>query len=53
MAVVLLLECIYCLAVFTDLTPLSDLRDLYIETALGTMNHKWLATALIPGDIVQ
>ena len=53
LAVVLLLECIYCLAVFTDLTPLSDLRDLYIETALGTMNHKWLATALIPGDIVQ
>ena len=31
---------------------LSRLRDRYIETALGTMNHQWLATALIPGDIV-
>ncbi|MBR7178144.1 MAG: phosphodiester glycosidase family protein [Oscillospiraceae bacterium] len=53
LSLLLILECTYCLAVFTDLTPLSELRDLYIETALGTMNHKWLATALIPGDIVQ
>ncbi len=53
LALLLLLECTYCLAVFTDLTPLSRLRNLYIETALGTMNHKWLATALIPGDVVQ
>ena len=53
LALILLLECIYCVAVFTDwIEPLSDLRDTYIETALGTMNHKWLATALIPGDIV-
>ena len=53
LALVLLLECVYCVAVFTDwVPPLADLRDMYIETALGTMNHKWLATALIPGDIV-
>ena len=54
LAVVLLLECAYCVAVFTDwVPPLAQLRDMYIETALGTMRHKWLATALIPGDIVQ
>lgn len=53
LAVILLLECTYCVAVFTDwVPPLSDLRDQFIETALGTMNHKWLATALIPGDVV-
>lgn len=53
LTLLLLLECIYCIAVFTDWSPpLSALRDQYIETALGTMNHKWLATALIPGDIV-
>ena len=53
LALVLLLECIYCVAVFTDwVPPLADLRDMYIETALGTMEHQWLATALIPGDIV-
>ena len=54
LSLILILECIYCVAVFTDwMPPLSRLRDAYIETALGTMNHKWLATALIPGDIVQ
>ena len=53
LALILLLECTYCVAVFTDwVPPLTDLRNLYIETALGTMNHKWLATALIPGDVV-
>ena len=53
LALLLLLECIYCIAVFTDwVPPLSRLRNQYIETALETMNHKWLATALIPGDIV-
>ncbi len=54
LAVILLLECTYCVAVFTDwVPPLAQLRQLYIETALNTMNHKWLATALIPGDIVR
>ena len=54
LALILLAECLYCVAVFTDwVPPLTRLRDMYIETALGTMNHKWLATALIPGDIVQ
>ncbi len=54
LAVILLLECSYCLAVFTDWVPaLASLRQVYIETALNTMRHKWLATALIPGDIVQ
>ena len=54
LALVLLLECVYCVAVFTDwVPPLADLRDMYIETALGTMEHKWLATALIPGDVIQ
>ncbi len=53
LTVILLLECIYCVAVFTDwVPPLTALRNQFIETALGTMNHKWLATTLIPGDIV-
>ena len=53
LALILMLECTYCLAAFTELTPLSKLRDAYIETALGTMEHKWLATALFPGDVVR
>ena len=54
LALILVLECGYCVAVFTDwVPPLSDLRDTFIETALGTMGHKWLATALFPADIVE
>ena len=53
LSVLLLLASTYCVAVFTDwVPPLSRLRDQCIETALGTMNHQWLATALFPGDIV-
>lgn len=54
LALVLFLECAYCVWAFTDWIPaLTALREQYIETALGTMNHKWLATALFPGDVVQ
>ena len=54
LALLLLVECTYCVAVFTDwCPPLTSLRNMYIETALSTLNHRWLATALIPGDVVQ
>lgn len=54
LSVVLLLECLYCVAIFTDWVPaLTKLRKLYIETAMSTMHHQWLATALIPADVVQ
>lgn len=54
LALLLALECAYCVAAFTDwVPPLSNLRSQFIETALGTMNHKWLAAALFPGDIVR
>ena len=51
---VLVLLCTYCVGAFTDWVPaLSNLRDTFIETALGTMNHKWLATAFFPDHIVE
>ena len=54
LALILALECGYCVAAFTDwVPPLSRLRSTFIETALGTMEHKWLATALFPADIVE
>ena len=54
LALILMAECLYCVAVFTDWVPgLTTLRRLYIETAMSTMNHKWLATSLIPADVVQ
>lgn len=54
LALVLFIELAYCLVIFTDLIPpLSRLRTIYIETAMSTMRHQWLAKSLIPGDIVQ
>lgn len=54
LAVILLIEAAYCLVIFTDLIPpVARLRTIYIETAMSTMRHQWLAKAFIPGDIVQ
>ncbi len=53
LAVLLVLEILYCLAIFTDIPVISDLRTMYIKTAMSTMRHQWLATAFIPGDIVD
>lgn len=54
LALLLFVECAYCLVIFTDLIPpIARLRSIYIETAMSTMRHQWLAKSLIPGDIVQ
>lgn len=54
LALILFIELAYCLVIFTDLIPpIAKLRTIYIETAMSTMRHQWLAKALIPGDIVQ
>lgn len=54
LAVLLAIESAYCVVIFTDwIKPLAALRSIYIDTAMTTMTHQWLATALIPGDIVQ
>lgn len=54
LAIVLFLEVVYCVVIFTDLIPpFAKLRGAYIETAMSTMSHQWLAKGLIPGDIVQ
>lgn len=53
LAVILFIECCYCVAIFTDIPPITSLRNMYISTAMSTLNHKWLAKSLIPGDIVQ
>lgn len=53
LSIILFIECAYCVCIFTDLPIVKDLRNIWISTAMATMNHQWLAKALIPGDIVQ
>lgn len=43
----------YCLFAFVPIAPFRTLRNMYIETALSTMRHQWLATAFFPKSIVE
>ncbi len=44
---------LYCVAVFSNLPFIAKWRTIYIETAMGTMNHQWLATAFIPDSVID
>lgn len=37
---------------YSSFQPVSKLRTIYIETALTTMDHQWLATAFLPKSAV-
>lgn len=43
---------VYPFALYTDQPFIAKWRTLYIETAMSTMTHQWLATAFIPADII-
>lgn len=52
LAVVLCLELCYFFAIYTNNSFVSKWRSIYIETAMDTLDHKWLATAVIPSDVI-
>lgn len=43
----------YPFLLYTDNAFVSKWRTLYIETAMSTMTHQWLATAFIPQSIID
>lgn len=53
LAIVLFLEALYCFVVFTDIPTIKDLREAYIETALSTLSHQWLADWFLPSYMVE
>lgn len=44
---------LYCVAVFSNIPFIAKWRTIYIETAMSTMTHQWLATAFIPPSVIQ
>lgn len=38
---------------YTDVPFIRDLRDAYIETAMSTMSHQWMAEWFFPQDIID
>nr|WP_297275484.1 phosphodiester glycosidase family protein [uncultured Agathobaculum sp.] len=47
------LTVVYPFLLYTPNAFVSRWREWYIETAMGTMTHQWLATWFIPGDIIE
>ncbi len=48
-----LLAAFYLMVLYAPIPALTNLRDTYIRTAMSTLNHKWLATAIIPSEIID
>lgn len=52
-AVLVLLGSLYSLFVFSNNAFIKKWRTIYIETAMSTMTHQWLATAFIPKSVID
>lgn len=44
---------LYLFLVYTEIPVIANLRTTYIETAMSTMRHQWLATAFIPQGVID
>lgn len=44
---------LYMVAIYSDIPFIAKYRDLYIETAMSTMSHQWLATKFIPKSVID
>ena len=44
---------LYGLVLWAPIPAVERLRNMYIETALSTMTHRWLATSFFPKSIVE
>ncbi len=47
------LEAIYFTCVYSDIPFIAKYRNIYIQTAMLTKSHHWLATAFIPSPIIN
>ena len=51
--VILCLEGLYFFCVYTNNAFVKKWRTIYINTAMDTMRHQWLATYFIPKDVID
>lgn len=47
------LEAMYFLCVYSNIPFIAKYRKIYIQTAMSTMRHQWLATAFIPSNVIN
>ena len=53
LTVILCLEGLYFLCIYSNIPFIKKYRTIYINTAMNTMRHQWLATYFIPADIIE
>ncbi len=53
LAAIISIALLYSLLVFSSIPQIAFLRGLWIETAMTTADHQWLATAFIPKYIID
>lgn len=53
LAILTVFSLVYMIALYSNIGFVKRLRTMYIQTAMETLNHKWMATAIIPGDIID
>ena len=51
--VILCLEGLYFFCIYTNNSFVKKWRTIYINTAMDTMRHQWLATYFIPKDVID
>lgn len=44
---------LYFIAIYSNIPVIAECRSLYIETAMSTMSHQWLATKFIPKSVID
>lgn len=47
------IEAVYFVCVYSNIPFIAKYRKIYIQTAMSTMRHQWLATAFIPSGIIN
>ena len=52
-AALMILISMYLVFVYGQSPFIANLRRVYVETAMGTLNHQWLATSLLPEAVVE
>ena len=53
LSIILFFECAYATAVYSPIPFIAKWRTIYIETAMSTLSHQWLATWFIPKNIID
>ncbi len=51
--IVALLAGLYAFVVYTNIPAIKNLREAYIETAMSTLSHQWLAELFFPQEMID